>query len=182
MAKVAGKSRQAASSKAGAVKRKAKAGKRQRGRPTKYREELAEQARKYCLLGATNEQLAELLEVATSTVDKWLAEKPEFSGAVKAGRAVADARVAQCLFGRATGYDCPEDKVFLHEGQPVIVPTVKHYPPDTTAAIFWLKNRRRADWKDYKAVEVSGANGEQLVVQLLKLEDLEGSGVGVGTT
>ena len=44
------------------------------------------------------------------------------------------------------GYEHPEDKIFLHEGKPVIVPTVKHYPPDTTACIFWMKTR--LGWKD----------------------------------
>ena len=33
-------------------------------------------------------------------------------------------------------------------GQIVITPTIKHYPPDTTAGIFWLKNRQRDKWRD----------------------------------
>ena len=64
------------------------------GRPTKYQSEYAEQARKYCLLGATNERLAELFEVGVTTIDRWLAENDGFRGAVKAGRQEADARVA----------------------------------------------------------------------------------------
>ena len=151
-----------------APKRKApaKAGKkaepkRTAGRPPAYEESFCVQAEKYCMLGATNAQLAELFGVSDTTIDNWLAKYSEFLGAVKRGRAEADSRVAESLFQRAVGYSHPEDKVFLHEGTPVVVPTVKHYPPDTTAAIFWLKNRRRADWKDYKAVEVSNAADEE---------------------
>ncbi len=68
-----------------------------RGRPTVYRGEYVEQARKLCLLGATNEDLAGFFEVVVSTIDKWIAEKPEFSGAIKEGREIADARVGERL-------------------------------------------------------------------------------------
>jgi len=37
----------------------------------------------------------------------------------------------------------------------LIVPTVKHYPPDTTAAIFWLKNRQPAKWREKQEVETT---------------------------
>ena len=53
------------------------------GRPTKYKDEYAEQAYKLCLLGATNEDLANFFEVAVSTIDKWISEIEEFSGALK---------------------------------------------------------------------------------------------------
>src|SRR5690349_17441895 len=87
------------------------------GRPTLYRDEYPEQARKYCLLGATNADLARLFDVAGSTIDKWIAEIPAFSGAVKAGREEADAKVAESLFRRATGYVNPNAvKIFMPAG------------------------------------------------------------------
>ena len=143
---------------------------RGRGRPTKYTAEHAELARKFCLLGATNERLAELLEVGVTTIDRWLAQHAEFRGAVKRGREQADARVGESLFERACGYSHAEDKIFLYEGQPVIVPTTKHYAPDPVAAIFWLKNRRPDLWKDRKAVEVSNARDESGELQALLVD------------
>lgn len=126
------------------------------GRPTDYRPEYCDQARNYCYLGATDEQLAAFFDVAVSTLNNWKQAHPEFLEAIKEGREIADAKVGQSLFHRATGYSHPEDKVFLYEGCPVVVPTVKHYPPDTTACIFWLKNRQRDKWRDKQEVEHSG--------------------------
>jgi hypothetical protein len=34
-----------------------------------------------------------------------------------------------------------------------IVPYTEHYPPDTTACIFWPKNRRRDKWRDKHEIE-----------------------------
>lgn len=48
-----------------------------------------------------------------------------------------------------------EDKIFQFQGEPIVVPTIKHYPPDTTAAIFWLKNRQPHLWRDKQEVEVN---------------------------
>ena len=66
-------------------------------RPIRFNPDHGDLARKFCMLGATNEDLARLLEVPRETVDAWLAEVPEFAAAVKAGRDVADATVAERL-------------------------------------------------------------------------------------
>jgi len=124
------------------------------GRPTAYKEEYAEQAEKFCMLGATTEELARLFGVATSTVSKWLVEIPEFSESVKKGRDIADANVGHRLYQRATGYSHPEEKIFCQDGEVIRAQTVKHYPPETTAAIFWLKNRRPDLWRDVQKREV----------------------------
>ena len=60
-------------------------------------------ARKFCMLGATDDDLARLLEVPREAIDAWLAQVPEFAAAVKAGRDVADATVAERLYARAIG-------------------------------------------------------------------------------
>lgn len=127
------------------------------GRPTKYKAEFCELARNYCLLGATNETLADFFGVTRSTIDLWIARHPAFSGAIKSGRVVADAKVAQSLFHRATGYEHPAVKIFMPQGapEPVYAPYVEHYPPETVAAIFWLKNRQPELWRDVNHQQVS---------------------------
>lgn len=138
-----------------------------RGRPTKFRPEYSETARKYCLLGATNADLAKFFEVAESTIGKWLAEIPEFSDAVKEGREEADAKVAERLYSRAVGYSNPHAvKIFMPAGagEPVYAPYTEHYPPETAAAIFWLKNRRKADWRD--RIEHGGEGGGPIAMAI----------------
>lgn len=122
--------------------------KRPIGRPTAFRDEFPEQARKLCLLGATNEKLADFFGVAVSTVDKWLAEIPEFSGAVREGREDADANVARSLYQRALGYSHPAVKIQQYQGDVIETPYTEHYPPDTEAAKWWLRNRQPELWRE----------------------------------
>ena len=119
-----------------------------RGPYTTYKPEYSSLARKFCLLGVGRAELAQMFEVADSTIDKWIADFPEFSTAVKAGRAVADADVAERLYARALGYSHPAVKIFQSGGEPLEVPYTEHYPPDTQALLFWLRNRRRQDWRE----------------------------------
>lgn len=126
------------------------------GRPTKYEARFASQAKKLCLLGATNDDLAEFFEVSPATIDNWIREHPRFLGAIKRSRAAADARVARRLYERAMGYSHPAVKIMQHEGVPIEVPYTERYPPDTVACIFWLKNRQPKKWRDKQEVEHSG--------------------------
>ena len=125
------------------------------GRPTVFKSEFPDLARKFCLLGATNEDLARLLEVGVTTIDRWLADNAEFRGAVKEGREHADANVAESLYRRALGYSHPAVKIFSGPLGVTEVPYTEHYPPDTAAAFIWLKNRRKQDWRDKSEVDVN---------------------------
>lgn len=119
--------------------------------PASYKPEYAEQARKLCLLmGATDEELARFFDVSGATLGLWLASIPEFADAVAAGQAMADAEVADRLFRRAIGYSHTALKVCLPADSlyPAYASYVVHYPPVTSAAIFWLKNRRGDEWRD----------------------------------
>lgn len=129
------------------------------GRPTDYKAEYAEQAYKLCLLGHTDKELADFFEVAESTIYEWKKVHPEFSESITNGKEVADAEIAVSLYQRAKGYSHPEDKIFQYEGDPVVVPTIKHYPPDTAAAFIWLKNRQKGKWRDTQQHELTGAGG-----------------------
>lgn len=126
------------------------------GRPSKYQEVYASQAFKLCLLGATDKDLAGFFDTTEQTINAWKKNYPEFLEALKRGKFQADAEVANRLYRRALGYEHPEDKIFQYEGEPVIVPTTKVYPPDVTAAIFWLKNRQPQLWRDKQDIVMGG--------------------------
>ena len=138
------------------------------GRPSSYREEYAAQAEKLCKLGATDAELAEFFEVDEATIHRWKHSHGEFCESIKKGKTIADAEVASKLFHRATGYEHPEDDIRVVNGEIVITPTIKHYPPDTIAGIFWLKNRQKGKWRDKIDHEHSGG----IQVQTVKASDL----------
>ena len=127
------------------------------GRNSLYREEYDQLVHNYCLIGATDKQLAELFDVSESTVDNWKLKHSSFLGSLKAGKAVADAAVARALFERALGYSHPDVRISNHQGNVIVTEITKHYPPDTTAMIFWLKNRQPALWGDKTEHKHSGS-------------------------
>ena len=119
------------------------------GRPTKYKEEYAEQALKLCRLGATDKAIADFFDIAESTLNKWKKDHPKFMESLKEGKLMADAEVADKLYHRAIGYSHKEVKLAQQEGRFTDEKEVlKHYAPDPTAAIFWLKNRQPELWRD----------------------------------
>ena len=132
--------------------------KNKRGAPTKYRPEYAEKARKFCLLkGATDAQLAEYFGVAESTIKEWYKKHPEFSALTEAGKSGADMNVAEGLYKRGVGIEFTEVTSELIDGEMTITKQVKKFiPPDSSAALNWLKNRQPNDWRDKVAVEHSG--------------------------
>lgn len=137
------------------------------GRPTLYREEYNEQARKLCMLGATDKDLADFFDVSEATINNWKLAHPQFLESLKAGKLKADALVAHSLYHRAIGYKHDAIKIITvprgdNQGSDVQeIPYVERYPPDTTAAIFWLKNRRPDQWRDRQNLDVT-SNGETL--------------------
>ena len=130
-----------------------------KGRPTEYKAEYVEQAYKLCLLGHTDKELGGFFGVTETTINNWKFAHPEFFEAITNGKEVADAEVAASLYQRAKGYSHPEDKIFQYAGDPIIVPTIKHYPPDTAAAFIWLKNRQKGKWRDTQQHEITGKDG-----------------------
>jgi hypothetical protein len=76
--------------------------------------------------------------------------------------------VASKLFHRAIGYEHPEDKIFNNNGEEMVVPTIKHYPPDTTAAIFWLKNRQPDKWRDRQEIDnnIGNKDGQPFMINM----------------
>jgi len=151
-------SRKTASKKTAAKKNAAKKASSRKGvggRPSLYREEHAEQARKLCLLGAKDAELADFFGVTEQTINGWKKSRKAFFDALNGGKLEADAKVANSLYQRALGYSHPDVHISNYQGEITVTPITKYYPPDTTAAIFWLKNRRRSDWRDKQDVSVT---------------------------
>ena len=129
------------------------------GRPSKYQAAFAEQARKLCLLGATDAELANFFGVVEDTINEWKVAHEEFSVSIRAGKDIADAEVADKLYRRALGYSHPEVDIRVLNGEIVQTPITKHYPPDTPAGIHWLNNRQKAKWRSKIDQEITGADG-----------------------
>lgn len=125
-------------------------------RPSKYQPEFVGQAEKLCKLGATDIEVADFLEIDVRTLYRWKGEHEEFCQALKAGKEVSDERVERSLFARATGYEHDEVDIRVVGGAIVQTPIRRYYPPDTTACIFWLKNRKPGAWRDKTETEHSG--------------------------
>lgn len=124
--------------------------------------------------GFTEKEIAECIGVSRHTVFRWKKRYPDFFNFLKIAGDIADNNVVVSLYQRAMGYHHPEVKVqWIEElkpvedsdgnvlfnqitGKPVMakkgrwekIVLEKYYPPDTTAMIFWLKNRRRDEWRD----------------------------------
>lgn len=119
--------------------------------------------------GATDQEVADELGVCRRTIDNWKAKHPEFLQSVRSWKEEADEEVERSLFERAKGYSHKETKLFCHEGMIVSEEVTKHYAPDTTACIFWLKNRKPQIWRDRH--EVAQTNTNMTVEEFLKLNE-----------
>ena len=127
------------------------------GRPTSYRPEYGEQARKLCQLGATDAELAQFFEVNRSTIFEWRAAHPEFSDALNIGKSFADERMKRSLYQRGIGYDYQsvkivEEGVIADRGGKLTLvkrtTSTEHVAGDVGAQKLWLTNRLPREWRD----------------------------------
>lgn len=139
------------------------------GRPSKFKKEYIAQAKKLCRLGATDNEIADFFGIEVRTLYRWKNESDEFCQSLKSGKTEADERVERSLFARALGYEHPEVDIRVVDKEIIQTPIIKHYPPDTTAAIFWLKNRKPTEWRDKQEVEHAGKDGGPIQVQRIEL-------------
>ena len=139
--------------------------KRKRGRPAKYKPEYCQQAYVACAdLGAQDENLAKLFGVSKTSLNNWKRQYPELLASLKRGKDEFDCReVESSLLKRATGYQYEEIHIIKNQnGKDMKKIIIKTVPPDSTAIIFYLKNRQPKRWRD-------GKNGYQIEEE--KFED-----------
>lgn len=137
------------------------------GRPTDYKPDYNEWARKFFLLkhDATDEDLAAFLEVHPASIHRWKHDHPEFCESIKEGKDRANASVAFSLYNRAVGYDITVQKVVNGE----LKDCKEHIPGDVQAMRLFLSNRTH--WRDKQQCELTGKDGGAIKVEEMTAED-----------
>ena len=107
----------------------------------------------WCEKGLIDKEIMTLLGISHESFYKYKNEYAEFADALKEGKAVADDMVEQALYKSAIGFDYME-QAMTNKGE--VVEIRRYSKPNTTAQIFWLKNRRVDRWRDKQDVEHSG--------------------------
>ena len=119
--------------------------------------------------GLTEEQITHNMGISRETLSQWKKKYPDISDTLKRGKEVVDLQVENALLKRALGYEYEEVSEKYESGTLTEKKVIKKQViPDTTAQIFWLKNRRPDKWKDKQDVQVSG----ELKEEQTKLDDL----------
>lgn len=152
--------------------------KRAGGRPNEWdkigAERICEETEKLCLLGATDAEIAEWFEVSERTINNWKDRYSQFMQSLKKGKMGADANVAQSLYRRAMGYERIVEKVGKDgNGQTIKITITECVEPDTTAIIFWLKNRHRQRWNEKLEHVHMGPDGGAMQYEDVKRADIE---------
>lgn len=112
--------------------------------------------------GLTDEQIAQNIGIQRPTLYDWKKRYPDISDALKRGKEVVDRQVENALLKSALGFEYEEETV-TNKGDVV---TVKKYEkPNTTAAIFWLKNRKPTEWRDKVVTEHEGKVAHEIEVE-----------------
>lgn len=115
----------------------------------------------YARDGLSNKQIAHNIGIREETIYTWMNKYPQLDKAIKKGKEVVDREVENALLKRALGYEIEETKTYMKDNgngtqTKHIERTKKHVAGDTTAMIFWLKNRKPKEWRDRKDLEHSG--------------------------
>lgn len=125
-----------------------------RGRPTLFNEVIHTKIVELAEGGATDDEIASFIGVHVNTLGLWKRKHQDLMWALKEAKGLADELVEASLFRRACGYSHPAEKHFLqtdrHTGEVNVITHAytEHFPPDTVAGIFWLKNRQPDRWRE----------------------------------
>lgn len=112
--------------------------------------------------GLTDEQIASNMGVSVATLYNYKKDFVEILEALKRGKEVVDIQVENALLKRALGYQFTEvtrERIYNESTKKykfeITKKVIKEVQPDTTAQIFWLKNRKPAEWRDRKDIDAN---------------------------
>ena len=139
------------------------------------------------LLGANDVQISQALGINRNALDNWKRKKPEFLEAMNKGKLMADAKVSHSLYLAAIGYSHPDQVVLSNRirkyndkgiciyehTEPLIVDTVKNYPPNVTAAVKWLQARQPQQWGNKLEIKGKVDHTHKLDLSQFSEEELE---------
>ncbi len=116
--------------------------------------------------GLTDEQISHNMGVTAKTLYEWKKKYGEICEALKRGKEVVDRQVENALLKRALGYEYEEISVKYENGiMTERKVTKKQVAPDTTAQIYWLKNRKPEEWRDKRVVDDSSSEKSAELIQ-----------------
>jgi hypothetical protein len=127
---------------------------RRKGQKKRWTEDKCEIAYNLALKGYTDGDLADIFGVGIATIDSWKTHKPEFMAALRAGKALADGRIAKSFFRSAKGYHYYEEVAFCKDGVVTKARVKRYQHPNAFAAYKWLTNRDRTNWVDLQKSEM----------------------------
>lgn len=150
-----------------------------RGRPSGFSKVKMEQVEMLAKAGWTDEQMAKFYGVTRVTWFNWKKAHPDFFNALKDWKLEADRQVEKSLYQRAIGCETVEQRVVGTGENAEVMDLIKQHPPDTTACIFWLKNRIPSEWRDakdfnYQIQQMDDEQLRQAFVQELRAAGAEG--------
>ena len=145
-----------------------KNGKFKVGRPSKYDKIDLAQVEKLAGMGLTEEQIASVIDIHRDTLIEYKKQYPEFSDILKRGKEKTDLQIVKSLYQRAIGYKHPELYITQYKGKIITKKITKHYPPDTGAICFWLKNRQPDKWKDRFDIDATVKTAKLSMKDLIK--------------
>ena len=117
--------------------------------------------------GLTDEQIAGNMGITVRSLYNWKKKSIPIFQSLKVGKEVADIEVENALRKKALGFreieqtvstrktvEYEDGKRIREVTEPVVTEVQKYYPPDTTAQIFWLKNRKPKQWREKQEQKV----------------------------
>ena len=133
--------------------------------------------------GLTDVQIAKNMGIGKTTFYEWKQKSPNFAEVLKKSKEVADYEVENALYKKATGYNIMLKKTFkvkrteynddgkkIKEYEELVDGHEEmHIPADTTAQIFWLKNRQKGKWRDKVEVENSSVDTNNQIQNIAEL-------------
>ena len=126
--------------------------------------------------GLTDEQIAANIGISVRTLYEWKNKEVQIMRALKKGKEVADIEVENALRKKALGFhereqiitnrktvEYKDGKRIREVTEPVAAEVDRYFPPDTTAQIFWLKNRKPKEWREKQEQKTDAAEAVRII-------------------